>query len=134
MLVKSRLGQIKNTEDLLVLVKSLEIVKKKGNEHWNTIDILASVAQDTVGFIIGENNIDCLTFYPKVENNTNIMWIWTASAEGSNPFIEYMDDIKTLATSINCTEIHWSSKRKGYMKKLPQLGADVHQVEYKIII
>lgn len=132
----TRIGDIKDTDDLRILTNSLELVKRKGNEAWNPIDIIVPIAQGATGFIIGQNNIDCLTFYPKVDDYTkeHIMWIWTANAIGTNPFEVYLEDLKALASNIECTSIHWSSKRKGYSKRLPKIGGDVHQVEYKIII
>lgn len=132
----TRLGNIKDTKDLLILTNSLEKVRVKGKESWTPIDIITPIAQGTAGFIIGRNNIDCLTFYTKVDQYTNesIMWIWTASADGVNPFEVYLEDIKILAKHINCTSVHWSSKRKGYLRRLPKIGGDVYQIEYKIII
>lgn len=132
----TRIGDIKNTNDLRILTNSLDIVKKKGKEAWNPIDVLVLVSQGSVSFIIGENDIDCLTFYTKIDDYTkeSILWIWTANAVGRNPFEVYLEELKTLATIINCTAIQWNSTRRGYIKRLPKLGADVSRVEYKIII
>lgn len=135
-LLKTRLGNINNTNDLKTLIASLELVKHKGKEHWNPIDIIVPIASGTAGFIIGENGIDCLTFYPKTDqySKEQILWVWTASAKGNNPMYDYMDDIKELATGLECTSVSWSSKRKGYLKRMPKVGGDVHLIEYKITL
>ena len=130
---KVRLGNINDSNDLRILLNSLEIVKRKGKELWNPIDVINTIYNENAGFIIGKDD-DCLTFYVKTEYSINICWIWTAYSKGTNVLEYYIDDIKELATKCNCSEIRWSSKRKGYAKRIPKVDGQIHQIEYKIQI
>jgi hypothetical protein len=129
---KIRYGDLNNSEDLRILLNSLEIVKNKGKERWNPVDIINAIYTGTTAFLIGDNNKYCLTFYTKCEYGINIFWAWTVYGDGSNMGDKYMDDIKDLARSLNCTEMRWASKRKGYAKTISKVQGEVHQVEYKI--
>lgn len=128
---KLRLANLHNTDDLKICIIGLENVRYKGKEQWSEIDIINSIIQNNVFCFIGEEE-DSLTCYIKEEFGNKILWIWTAFSIHGDAISYYKDDIFQLARDLQCNSIRWSSKRRGYMKKLEELGAKLHQIEYNI--
>jgi hypothetical protein len=131
--MKLRPADIKNTTDYLILLNSLDIVKRKGKELWHPCDVINQIYSGNAAAMIGDNN-DSLVFYTKKEDytNENILWIWIAESKYANAIDHYLDDIKILAESFNCKKIQWSSKRTGYIRKLKTLTANIKLIEYQI--
>lgn len=130
---KLKLVDLKDTTQLQNLLYGLEQVKIKGKEQWTPIDILTSILQgNTLAFNSSTNPLDSLTCYIKEEYGTRILWIWTAYSKDNDAIGYYIDDLRQLATTLDVKCLRWSSKRRGYEKKLAILGANIHQTEFNI--
>lgn len=133
--MKLRPANLQDTSDYIIILNSLDNVKRKGKENWYPADIIQQIYSGNCIAMLGDNN-DSLIFYTKQElyTNDNVFWIWIADSKYSNAIEYYIDDIKELAKSFDCKKIQWSSKRSGYLKKLKKLTADIKLIEYQIEI
>jgi len=127
-----RYGDLNNSRELKILLNSLEIVKNKGKELWNPCDIINAIYTGTTGFLVNDTSEDCLTFYTKKEYEITIFWIWTTYVKGGDVINKYFDEVKELARSLNCKEIRFCSKRRGYEKRIQKINGTLYQVEYKV--
>lgn len=133
MIGKLKLADLRDTIHLKIITIGLEVVKHRGNEQWNEIDVLNQIYTGNVLAFLGEAE-DSITGYIKEEYGVKIFWIWTAFSVHGDAITYYWDDVKDLARQLGCSEIRFSSKRPGYHKILQKLGGEVHQTEYKVEI
>lgn len=126
--INFRVGNVR--EDFHVLIKGLEVVKRKGREEWEIFDVILSLATDpNCFFFINENDFVVL------RKNEDQLWVWAFYAEGGNAFAKYMDHFMNFAKQIGCTSIGFDSVRPAYQRLAKKMyGVYVKRITYQIDI
>lgn len=113
-----------------LLLEACEYISRSGADCFAP-DVYTAISNQRVELVTGHHNgmaQGLFTCYPIQENGTLKMFIWHGYIKPGSPsqyLIDAFDYLEQLAKERNCTELVFSTTRKGWLKVIPKFGFEL---------